>query len=929
MIPIKLEFLSQKSIKLEKQLGSQEINYGKTNHIQKKPPTLAVKDDVSNATVKPETTRRRDDETGRLPYNATITSPRLMRPSRGKDPLSSQSSAFQRSGIQSFENPLTNFTTRKGYSANIWQKRQEKQQFLAELRPFNQVDEEMQLEMALELSKQQAEIDAQQRYGHESGIAHGPHCWEESAITTTPSHNVAYICMLTLVFDREIYILEKQMEETLHFERELQLKTSQNTERRCMASATETNSTSSVIEDESFPPLPVCKKYKQESKGDESMIGLSCEGGLDGSSCDNDDTKLSKGNLLKCDGVSEGYAFKMLPSNSDVGKGDNITMPKLGTQLPRPPKEWKTEIPISCRYGKNCCLGKRCKYSHPSSNDTRKRCMPFQETASQDPEALSNIEHTLERKPKDITIIVSSDTQRKGNTACVDSTFSSDPDESGTKQSKQCKEDEKGANQIEESETVEKKAVYQKFTGDASSSLQEEKESKKTDLCGCIDPVIGESDTSSEDCLLYEKKDTWKEEKGASITTPKGESAFPINSQLFNALNPASPTVCHVTDPIHGVRAMNQATNTVLQPTNLPVDVTSLNRSANSIPQLDFASSALSLKHATQITKPENDIKELPKTVDDTPPNSTFCQGSGNSAQHASTSVIPKPLAGVETFSALPGFPSLSFFPFLDPAVNTGFDQTVTATLMAPGSVGAMLTPMMVMPCNLHVQGEASVPPCFTVLTELGKQNEALDPCERFQTGLASSHQSAPPGMPPLNESIALGRDKQQLYQGAITANPKSKALVEVNGLLGMSTGTGAMLHSQTGLTGPSAAVLSPQIPMGGFSRAALGSNMLGTVTYSRSSASLNMFNLRYPFPFINPQALGNTNTEMTSMVVPDSTPQESCQSARSDELQSPRTKVKNPADAKIHDTGVEKGPTGVSTKAPLLRRPATSECYP
>ena len=96
MIPIKLEFLSQKSIKLEKQLGSQEINYGKTNNIQKKPPTLAVKDDVRNATVKPETTRRGDDETGRLPYNATITSPRLMQPSRGKDPLSSQSSAFQR-----------------------------------------------------------------------------------------------------------------------------------------------------------------------------------------------------------------------------------------------------------------------------------------------------------------------------------------------------------------------------------------------------------------------------------------------------------------------------------------------------------------------------------------------------------------------------------------------------------------------------------------------------------------------------------------------------------------------------------------------------------------------------------------------------------------------------------------------------------------
>lgn len=109
------------------------------------------------------------------------------------------------------------------------------------------------------------------------------------------------------------------------------------------------------------------------------MIGLSCEKGLDGFFCNNDDIKFLNGNLFKYDGVLEGYVFKMLLSNGDVGKGDNIIMLKLGMQLFRYLKEWKTEIFGFCRYGKNCCLGKRCKYFYLFFNDIRRRCMLFQE----------------------------------------------------------------------------------------------------------------------------------------------------------------------------------------------------------------------------------------------------------------------------------------------------------------------------------------------------------------------------------------------------------------------------------------------------------------------------------------------------------------------------------------------------------------------
>lgn len=70
----------------------------------------------------------------------------------------------QRTARGWFENQKPGTASGPTYGANIWQKRQEKQQFLAELQPSNQTDEELQLQLALELSKKQAEIDAQQRW---------------------------------------------------------------------------------------------------------------------------------------------------------------------------------------------------------------------------------------------------------------------------------------------------------------------------------------------------------------------------------------------------------------------------------------------------------------------------------------------------------------------------------------------------------------------------------------------------------------------------------------------------------------------------------------------------------------------------------------------------------------------------------------------
>lgn len=49
-------------------------------------------------------------------------------------------------------------------SPNIWHKRQQQHEFLSELRPVNETEEQQQLKIAIEMSKKQAEIEASQRY---------------------------------------------------------------------------------------------------------------------------------------------------------------------------------------------------------------------------------------------------------------------------------------------------------------------------------------------------------------------------------------------------------------------------------------------------------------------------------------------------------------------------------------------------------------------------------------------------------------------------------------------------------------------------------------------------------------------------------------------------------------------------------------------
>ena len=236
-------------------------------------------------------------------------------------------------------------------------------------------------------------------------------------------------------------------------------------------------------------------------------------------------------------------------------------------------------------------------------------------------------------------------------------------------------------------------------------------------------------------------------------------------------------------------------------------------------------------------------------------------------------------------------------------------------------------------PMSYDLQGQTLAPPSHVSLSVSDKkESEPLDLPERPKVGFASSCQSITPGMLPLNEVWrGTERDSQHLRHLAKAVNPQSTVcgLIQFNSLSAMSSGSGAMLNPQMRfITAPIIRVPVPHIPMTGFSGVPQQPNILAPLTDDPQSASLKMTNLLpYHIPFIFPHTLANTNTNTSSMVGPNPRTQEICQTKESAGLQNPTSKIQKPANGQIHNTGVRNDSSGLSTKAPLLRRPATSEC--
>ena len=166
-------------------------------------------------------------------------------------------------------------------------------------------------------------------------------------------------------------MLEKQMEETLQFEEQLKRQTSE--EESVATPATDMGS-------DSFPPLGDPAEYISSTHVGEEWV-LSSDSEDEWQECEqetkdsgelvynsDDDYVVETSEQLqksKHHDSNEEHLSEGFIGSGEASRGDNKTVRKSDVQ--------DSQELDSCPYGKNCCLGKRCTYSHPLSIDNRKK----------------------------------------------------------------------------------------------------------------------------------------------------------------------------------------------------------------------------------------------------------------------------------------------------------------------------------------------------------------------------------------------------------------------------------------------------------------------------------------------------------------------------------------------------------------------------
>ena len=515
--------------------------------------------------------------------------------------------------------------------------------------------------------------------------------------------------MFTLFFDREISILEEQ---TLQIEKELQLKTVQNKARSTTASTSQTN-TATTIDVEDFPPLVVPLEYEQEfyvEDLEEWLVASGSEEEWDSHACDSN-VEGSEKCLAKCSDHEEDYMIKGLASKSEFDERDNRQLPKPIVPLPQTPRDQNSRA-SDCPYGKNCCLGKRCKYFHPVSVDTRKRRKSLDNSFSSQEQKVvnssmrnddSNIGHTLAGKPNDKasceelpTSDACDNSYSRDNSGCSSRASMSDLNESSTNHSMQALQIETVTACISNNSThcvdpavdkstnlnqhLGKKAAdqdSQQLTEDECLSTQEEHQTNNTEVLTGSDSVEGLKSTSNashESSVPQDKMDV-TDEKSASIPTDfmKKNSQISTNSPLLGAMTEADITDSQHASPSPAVNAHNQSANTVpVQPANRSVNVSVMSQSSNAVLQvsnLSAESSALK-QSASAVTQLTNLSAE----------SSALKQSATSAAQLPNLSVDAKVHNSPQTTQPVDSVKQL-------PAA--GMQTTVVPLTSAPGPLGS------------------------------------------------------------------------------------------------------------------------------------------------------------------------------------------------------------------------------------------------
>ena len=192
-------------------------------------------------------------------------------------------------------------------------------------------------------------------------------------------------CLLVLVLDREINLLERQMEETLQIEKQFQKITSvQETLNTAAAAVTDPGKFATagipracepaVNEVEEWDVAPDSEDEWQES---EQVSNFSDE---DASNDEENNFTIDEASepqhKSENHDVDEKHLAEGLVCSGKIG----LTVPESNEQLAQPSKGHDSQD--CCPYGKNCCLGKHCLYTHPQSIDNRKNLKCVDNTSS-------------------------------------------------------------------------------------------------------------------------------------------------------------------------------------------------------------------------------------------------------------------------------------------------------------------------------------------------------------------------------------------------------------------------------------------------------------------------------------------------------------------------------------------------------------------
>ena len=733
-------------------------------------------------------------------------------------------------------------------------------------------------------------------------------------------------------------MLERQMEETLEIEKQFQQTTSvEETHSTAAAAVMDPDSFASAgIPQGCVPAANEIEEWGVDSDNeDEWQVSEHVSNFSDENDPNDEETcfKIDEASeppphKTECHDLDEEHLAERYVSSSN----GSLTVPKSKEQFPRLSRG--QDVQDCCPFGKNCCLGKRCMYSHPPSIDSRKSqhhlttfdsisssgseradlaCSPTEKhyspvSAFEEAPGISDLGYPVDKAGQSCNDLI---LNNKDASATNESPYPLQP-EMSVSQVPECEDAYSTEQSIdavdrvtfghmgsEGSKGLSKDSnqfhlalgKLENFTqtswgnktglapppeDNSLSSQEKSKRSSTSDLqihsSDQLDDVHVDSGKSDSDGSTVVSENRVTEEESTANSDAKGPTVYVIADQSQIPLGfPAVPTLPPLVNLSAGAKLQNFPQHSQ-QSSSLPV-----NYAGEVLTGLPANLTAQTLTATLQRSRP---VVAIPQTLSSASQNSAISSPSNTPETPAATQ---QPITAVSSsssqagvangFTALPGFPFLPFgFPVLNPV-----NATANASLMAATASGGGI-PFPITPGNSNSMSN--------------QQRQFVQPY--LNTELEG-------GVSPLGQYLPMQ--------------------AQLNGLPGIAM--------EGNVSVPRPPLSQPQ------------PSQTWAANNPQSTAPTAQLPFRFPFPFIDPQAFVNMNAAM-AFGIPYPLLQNGCptslQSGMTPQLQ---TNYRTTDPGRVEHTGAgatkpvelkpdlgqEKGATlSRGSKPPSLRRPATGE---